>query len=65
MVFNATFNNISVITGQSIILVEDTRVPGENHQPVTSQTNNPPSKFLCSFPPVYHHFDKEFTGKNK
>ena len=39
MVFNATFNNISVITGQSIILVEETRVPEENHQPVASQTN--------------------------
>jgi hypothetical protein len=29
MVFNATFNNISVI---SFLLVEETRVPGENHQ---------------------------------
>ena len=34
MVFNATFNNISVITWQSILLVEETRVPRENHQPV-------------------------------
>ena len=29
MVFNATFKNISVI------LVEETGVPGENHQPAT------------------------------
>ena len=37
MVFNATFNNISVISGQSVLLVEDTRVPGENHQPAARQ----------------------------
>jgi hypothetical protein len=30
--FNATFfNNISVIWWWSILLVEETRVPGENH----------------------------------
>jgi hypothetical protein len=27
MVFNATFNNISVISWRSILLVEETRVP--------------------------------------
>ena len=31
MVFNATFNNISVISRRSVLLVEETRVPGENH----------------------------------
>jgi hypothetical protein len=31
MVFNATFNNISVILWQSVLLVEKTGVPGENH----------------------------------
>jgi hypothetical protein len=31
MVFNATFNNISVILWRSVLLVEETRVPGENH----------------------------------
>jgi hypothetical protein len=36
MVFYATFNNISVILWQSVLLVKETRVPGENHQPVTS-----------------------------
>jgi hypothetical protein len=30
MVFNATFNNISVISWQSVLLVEETEVPGEN-----------------------------------
>jgi hypothetical protein len=36
MVFNATFNNISVISWRSVSLVEETRVPGENHWPVAS-----------------------------
>jgi hypothetical protein len=31
MLFNATFNNVSVISWQSVLLVEETRVPGENH----------------------------------
>ena len=33
MVFNATFNNISVILWQSVLLGEET---GENHRPVAS-----------------------------
>jgi hypothetical protein len=36
MVFNATFNNISVISWRSVLLVEETEVPGENHRPVAS-----------------------------
>jgi hypothetical protein len=32
MVINATFNNISVISWWSVLLVEKTRGPGENHQ---------------------------------
>ena len=36
MVFNATFNNISVISWRSVLLVKDIRGPGENHRPVTS-----------------------------
>ena len=40
MVFNTTVNNISDISQQSVLLVEDTgvqkNVPGENHQPVAS-----------------------------
>jgi hypothetical protein len=36
MVFNATFNNISVILWQSVLLVKETGVPGENHKPVAS-----------------------------
>jgi hypothetical protein len=36
MVNNATFNNISVISWRSVLLVEETKVPGENHWHFTS-----------------------------
>ena len=36
MVFNATFNNISVISWRSVLLVEETGGPGENHWPAAS-----------------------------
>ena len=36
MVFNATFNNITHISWWSVLLVEETGVPGENHRPVAS-----------------------------
>ena len=38
MVINATFNNISVISWQSVLLLEETRVPKENHD--LSQVTN-------------------------
>ena len=34
MVFDATFNNISAISWRPVLLVEETGVAGENHQPV-------------------------------
>ena len=36
MVFNTTFNNISVILWRPVLLVKESRIPGENHQPVAS-----------------------------
>ena len=33
----ATFNNISAISWGSILLMEDTGVPRENHEPAASQ----------------------------
>jgi hypothetical protein len=35
-VFNATFNNISVISWWSVLLVEEIGVFGKNHQPAAS-----------------------------
>jgi hypothetical protein len=37
MVFNATVNNISVISWRSVLFVGETEVPGEIHQPATSR----------------------------
>jgi len=36
MVFNATFNNISVISWRPVLVVEEAGVPGENHRPWAS-----------------------------
>jgi hypothetical protein len=36
MVLNATFNSISIISWRSVLLVEETGLPGENHRPVAS-----------------------------
>ena len=36
MVFNATFTNISAISWQSVLLVEETGLTGENRRPVAS-----------------------------
>jgi len=36
MMFNATFNNISVISWRSVLLVDETGVLAENHRPVAS-----------------------------
>jgi hypothetical protein len=36
MMYNATFNNITVIYWRSVLLVEETEAPEENHRPVAS-----------------------------
>jgi len=36
MVLNATFNNITVISWWSVLLVKETGGPGENPRPVAS-----------------------------
>jgi hypothetical protein len=33
MVFNDTFNNVSVMLWRLVLLVEETGEPGENHRP--------------------------------
>ena len=40
MVFNATFNNISIISWQSALQVKETGLPEENHLPVASHWQN-------------------------
>jgi hypothetical protein len=36
MVFHATLNNISVISWRSVLLVDETGGPGDNHRPAAS-----------------------------
>ena len=36
MVFNATFDNTTVISWRSVLLKEENRVPGENHRSAAS-----------------------------
>jgi hypothetical protein len=50
MVFNVTFNNISVISWWSVLLVEETRVPGENHRPVASHGKTLSHNIVSSTP---------------
>jgi hypothetical protein len=45
---NATFNNISDISPQSVLLVEETGVPGENHQTVASHWQTLSHKVVLS-----------------
>jgi hypothetical protein len=40
MVFNATFNNISAISWQSVLLVEETGVPEKTEQPPLTSIMN-------------------------
>ena len=50
MVFSATFNIISVILWQSVLLVEETRVPGENHRPASSHSQTLSQNVVSSTP---------------
>jgi hypothetical protein len=43
MEFNATFNNISVISWRSVLLVKETGVPGENHFEIVETKSMPPT----------------------
>jgi hypothetical protein len=49
MVLSATFNNMSVISWRSVILVQETGGPGENHQPV-EVTDKRYQIMLCTSP---------------
>jgi hypothetical protein len=48
MVFQATFNNISVVSWRSVLLVDETKVPGENNRPATSHRQTLSHNFVSS-----------------
>ena len=55
MVFNTTFNNISVISWWSVLLVEETGEPGENHWPVASHWQTLSNEVVSSTLSYDHH----------
>jgi hypothetical protein len=50
MMFNATFNNISVISWRRVLLVEETGVPREIHRPVASHWQTLSHNVISSTP---------------
>jgi len=52
MVFNAAFNNTSVISWRSVLLVEETVVLGENHRPVASHWQSLSHNVVSSTPAI-------------
>jgi hypothetical protein len=62
MVFNATVNNISVISWQSVSLVEETRVPWANHRPVISHRQTLSYNVISSTPGLSGIRTHNFSG---
>jgi hypothetical protein len=60
MVFNATFNNISVISWRSVLLVEEPGGPGENHRPVESHWQTLSHNGVSSTPPHKQDSNSKF-----
>jgi hypothetical protein len=50
MVFNTIFNNISIILWRSVLLLEETGVSGENHQPDAFHRQNKTHNVVSSTP---------------
>jgi hypothetical protein len=57
MVFNVTLNNISAISWRSVLLVVETVVPRENHQPVSSYLQTLSHNIVSSSCTPYHEQD--------
>ena len=62
MVFKTTFNNISAISWQSVLLVEETGVSGENHRPVASHRQTLSHNVLSSTPSLSGIRTHNFSG---
>jgi len=50
MVFNATFSNMSALSWLSVLFVEETGVPVENHRPAESHWQTLSHKIVSSTP---------------
>ena len=56
-----TFNNISVTSWGSVLFVEETRAPRENHQSVTSHSH---TIALVNISPAKIHIQKSYDVRN-
>jgi len=65
MVFNDTFNNISVTSWRSVLLVEEIGVTGENHRPVASHWQTLSHNVVSSTPYVSGIQTRNFSGDCK
>ena len=60
MVFNATFNNILVISWRSVLMIENTGELGENEQPAASNRQTCTTSvticadYICSYKSSYY-----------
>ena len=61
MVFNATFNNISVISWRSVLLVEET---GENHRPAASRWQTLSHNIHCITTQCVFHWSLVFSKED-
>jgi len=55
MVFNATFNNISAMSWQSFLLMEETRVPEDIHRPAASHKRTSKCQYKTIMNEHYTH----------
>ena len=62
MVFNAIFNNISVITWRSVVLVEETGVPGKNNRSTASHWQTLSHNVVSSTPRLNGIQTHNFSG---
>jgi hypothetical protein len=61
IVFNATFSNISAISWRPVLVVEEARVPGENHRTWASDFYSILKQFWqCGIFVVFHFIDRSF-----
>ena len=60
--FNVNFNNISAILWQSVLLMEETGVPRENHRPVTSHRQALSHNVVSSTPHLSGIRTHNFSG---
>jgi hypothetical protein len=60
MVFNATFNNISVISWWSVLLVEETRIPWEHHRSVAIHWHPLSHNAVLGTP----HYERDSNSQN-